>query len=70
VPFDLETLRAERDRVKETLRDLELESRKLDAEVKSLRQREMQAKREIEAYGALIEVFETRAGITPPKSPS
>ena len=59
--FELETLRAERDRVKETLRELEAESRKLEVEVKNLRQREVQAKREIEAYNALIEVAETRA---------
>lgn len=70
MPFDLETLRTERDRVKETLRDIEVESRKLEVEVKNLRQREMQAKREVEAYGALIEVFETRAGIAQPKSPT
>lgn len=59
--FELETLRAERDRVKEALRELEAESRKLEVEVKNLRQREVQAKREIEAYNALIEVAETRA---------
>lgn len=62
--FELETLRAERDRVKETLRELEAESRKLEVEVKNLRQREVQAKREIEAYNALIEVAETRAQST------
>jgi len=64
VAFELETLRAERDRVKETLRELEAESRKLEVEVKNLRQREVQAKREIEAYNALIEVAETRAQST------
>lgn len=58
--FDLESLRAERDHVKELLVELEAESRKLEAEVKKLRQREVQAKREIEAYSALIEVAETR----------
>ena len=62
--FELETLRAERDRVKEALRELEAESRKLEVEVKNLRQREVQAKREIEAYNALIEVAETRAQST------
>ena len=59
--FELETLRAERDRIKEILRELEAESRKLEIEVKNLRLREVQAKREIEAYNALIEVAETRA---------
>jgi chromosome segregation ATPase len=60
VPIDLESLRAERDRVKESLRELEVESRKLEAEIKKVRQREVSAKREIEAYTSLIEVAETR----------
>lgn len=58
--FNLETLRSERDGVKEALREIETESRKLEAELKTLRQREVQAKREIEAYNALIEVAESR----------
>lgn len=58
--FDLENLRAERDRSKETLRELEIESRRLEAEVKNLRQREVQTKREIDALSALIEIAESR----------
>jgi hypothetical protein len=61
VALDLENLRAERDRTKETLRELEAESRRLEAEVKSLRQREVQTKREIEALTSLIEIAEGRA---------
>jgi chromosome segregation ATPase len=64
VPIDLESLRAERDRVKESLRELEVESRKLEAEIKKVRQREVSAKREIEAYTSLIEVAETREKAT------
>lgn len=59
--LDLEHLRAERDRTKEQLRELEVESRRLEAEVKGLRQREVQAKREIDALSALIEIAESRA---------
>jgi hypothetical protein len=36
------------------LRELEIEQRKLDTELKKLRQREIRAKREIEALGTLI----------------
>jgi hypothetical protein len=61
VALDLETLRAERDRIKEALRELEAESRRLESEVKTMRQREVQAKREIEALASLIEIAEGRA---------
>lgn len=52
--IDAETLKAERDQLKETLRELETEQRKLDTELKKLRQREIRTKREIEALGTLI----------------
>lgn len=58
--LNVDTLKAERDRLKDGLRELEAEQRKLDAEIKSLRQREIQAKREIEALGVLIEINEGR----------
>lgn len=57
---DVETLKTERERAKEALRELETETRRLDAEVKALRQREVQTKREIEAFTSLIEIAETR----------
>jgi hypothetical protein len=60
VGLDVESLKAERDKMKEGLRELEAEQRKLDAEIKSLRQREIQAKREIEALGVLIEINDSR----------
>lgn len=58
--LDLDQLRAERDRTKEQLRELEIESRKLEAEVKRLRQREVLTKREIDALSSLIEIAESR----------
>jgi chromosome segregation ATPase len=64
VAIDVDSLKQERDRVKEGLRQIEADTRKLDAEVKSLRQKEIQAKREIDALSALIEIAESRN--TPP----
>jgi hypothetical protein len=56
--IDLDSLRAERDKLKDALRALELDQRKLEAELKILRQREIQTKREIEALSTLIEFQE------------
>ena len=58
--IDVELLKAERERLKEGLRELEAEQRKLEASLKLLRQREIQAKREIEALTVLIEVGDGR----------
>jgi len=60
VTIDVESLKQERDQVKESLRQVELDTRRVEAEVKALRQREIQAKREIEALSALIEIAESR----------
>lgn len=60
MPIDLEVLKAERDRLKEGLRELEGEQRKIEASLKALRQREIQAKREIEALSTLIDINEGR----------
>jgi predicted nucleic acid-binding Zn-ribbon protein len=62
VPIDADTLKAERDRLKDALRELETEQRKLDTELKKLRQKEIRTKREIEALGTLISMQETEAG--------
>jgi len=51
---DLEALKNERDKMKEVLRGLENEQRQLDAQQKSLRQREIRAKRTLEALETLI----------------
>jgi hypothetical protein len=58
VAIDATTLKAERDQLKEVLRELEVEQRKLDTELKKLRQREIRTKREIEALVTLIEMQE------------
>ncbi len=51
-----DVLRAERDALKESLKGIEVEQRKLDAELKAVRQRELRAKRQIEALNTLIEL--------------
>lgn len=56
--IDPETLKSERDALKESLRELETEQRKLDTELKKLRQREIRTKRELEALGTLIAIQE------------
>jgi hypothetical protein len=60
VAIELDLLKTERDKLKEGLREVEAELRKLEADVKLLRQREIQSKREIEALTTLIEIKETR----------
>jgi chromosome segregation ATPase len=60
VPIDLETLKAERDRLRDALRETEADVRKAEADLKTLRQREIQTKREIEALSTLIEMKEQR----------
>ncbi len=60
MPIELEVLKTERDRLKESLREIEADLRKLEADVKALRQREIQTKREIEALTTLVELKEGR----------
>ena len=58
--IDLDILRSERDKLKEGLREVEGELRKLEAQLKVLRQREIQTKREIEAVSTLIDIKDSR----------
>ena len=58
--LNVDTLKSERDKLKEGLREIEAEQRKLEAEIKALRQREIQAKREIEALNVLLELHDAR----------
>jgi chromosome segregation ATPase len=60
VSIDLNLLRAERDKLKESLRETEAELRRLEADLKGFRQREIQVKREIEALSTLIDISESR----------
>jgi len=61
VAIDLEVLKSERDKLKEGLREVEGELRKLEAQLKGLRQREIQTKREIEAVTTLIDIKDVKA---------
>jgi hypothetical protein len=60
LPIELELLKHERDRLREGLREVEAELRKMEAEVKGVRQREIQTKREIEALNTLIDIKESQ----------
>jgi hypothetical protein len=58
VTISIDTLKAEREALKDRLRQLEAEQRKVEAELKGVRQLELRAKREIEALSTLIELAE------------
>ena len=60
MPIELDVLKNERDKLRETLREVEAEVRKAEADLKVLRQREIQTKREIEALSVLVDIKETR----------
>ena len=60
MPIDVNSLKSEREKLKEKLRELETDQRKTEADLKGLRQREIQAKREIEALTTLIDIQESR----------
>jgi hypothetical protein len=58
--IDVESLKSERDKLKEQLRELETEQRKLEADLKTLRQKEIRGKREVEALSTLIELHDAK----------
>lgn len=58
--LDVDTLKAERDQLKQTLRELEAEQRKIELKLKNLRQQELKTKREIEALTTLVELQDRR----------
>ena len=60
VPIESELLKGERDRLRDALRETEALVRKAEADLKALRQREIQTKREIEALSTLIEIKDQR----------
>ena len=64
--IELDILKNERDRLREGLREVEAEVRKAEADLKALRQREIQTKREIEALSTLIDINEHRDAKAPP----
>jgi len=61
VPISIDTLKAQKESLKELLRTLEAEQRKVETELKLVRQRELRAKREIEALTTLIELAESES---------
>lgn len=54
--ISVDTLKAERETLKEELRTIEAEQRRLDTEIKVVRQKELKTKREIEALSTLIDL--------------
>lgn len=60
MPIELDVLKNERDKLRENLREVEAEVRKAEADLKALRQREIQTKREIEALTTLVDIKEQR----------
>lgn len=61
VTISIETLKGERDALKETLRTVEADQRRVEGELKAIRQRELRTKREIDALTTLIELTEPEA---------
>lgn len=54
--IELEVLNKERDELKKRLADIELQNKELELKVRTLRQQEIQTKREIEALSVLIDL--------------
>ena len=57
--IDVNALKGERDSLRESLKTLENEQRQLEAQQKKLRQREIRAKRTLEALETLIDLGPT-----------
>lgn len=57
--LSIDQLKSERDGLKAELREIEAEQRRVEAELKGVRQRELQAKRKIEALTTLIDISDT-----------
>ena len=54
--ISIDTLKKEREALKAQLRAIEGEQRELEGQLKKVRQRELRAKREIEALSTLIDI--------------
>lgn len=55
-----DTLKSERDALKERLREIEAEQRRVEGELKLVRQKELRTKREIEAVTTLLDLQESQ----------
>lgn len=56
--ISVDTLKSEREALKEQLRQIEADQRRVEAELKAVRQRELRTRREIEALSTLIDLAE------------
>lgn len=61
----VDVLKAERENLKEQLRAIEVDQRRVEAELKAVRQRELRTKREIEALSTLIELADAEGKADP-----
>jgi predicted nucleic acid-binding Zn-ribbon protein len=59
VAISIDTLKSEREALKEQLRSIEVEQRRVEAELKAVRQSELRTRREIEALSTLIDLAES-----------
>lgn len=56
--ISVDTLKSERDALKDQLRSIEADQRRIEAELKAVRQSELRTRREIEALSTLIDLAE------------
>ena len=57
--ISVDTLKSEREALKEQLRVIEADQRRVEAELKAVRQSELRTRREIEALSTLIDLAES-----------
>jgi septation ring formation regulator EzrA len=58
VALSVDILKSEREALKEQLRHIEADQRRVEAELKAVRQSELRTRREIEALSTLIDLAE------------
>lgn len=56
--ISIDTLKSEREALKEQLRTIEADQRRVEADLKAIRQNELRTRREIEALSTLIDLAE------------
>lgn len=56
--ISVDTLKSEREALKDRLRSIEADQRRIEAELKAVRQSELRTRREIEALSTLIDLAE------------
>jgi len=63
VAIAIDSLKSEREALKEKLRQLEVDQRRVEADLKLVRQKELRTKREIEALTTLIDIASDTDGV-------